>query len=117
MKTLHRLPPRNAQRIYRVADLPKDCRPAQFRITREDGESRLISLKKRCRQIAELLMRGPVYCASPVRISDIVCILKHKFGLDVETLYFPGDKQTGAGDYGVYFLRSHVARLESEGAA
>lgn len=117
MRTLHRTPPRNAQRIFRVADLPKDRRPAQFRITRKDGARVPVILQKRRRQILELLMRGPVFCASPVRISDIVHLLKRETGLDVKTEYFPGDKQSGAGDYGVYFLRSHVARLESEGAA
>ncbi|MCW3784344.1 hypothetical protein [Defluviimonas salinarum] len=110
-------PPRNAQRIYRVGDLPKDRSPAQYRITRRDGETVTANLRKRRRQILDLLMQGPVYCASPVRISDIVCILKHECGLDVETVFYPGDKEAGAGDFGVYFLHSAVARLDGVGVA
>ncbi|MCV2866915.1 hypothetical protein OE647_19615 [Defluviimonas sp. WL0075] len=111
MKT-DKTPPRNAQRIYRVGELPKDRTPAHYRITRRDGEAVTVTLQKRRRQILDLLMQGPVYCASPVRISDIVCVLKHELGLDVETVIYPGNRQAGAGDYGIYFLRSAVARLD-----
>lgn len=56
-------------------------------------------------------MQGPVYCASPVRISDIVFVLKRENGLEVDTEFYPGDPETGAGQYGVYFLKSRVRRL------
>lgn len=117
MKVKDKTPPRNAQRIFCVADLPKDRRAACFHITRKDGETLPVILHKRRRQIMELLMRGPVYCASPVRISDIVCILKHECSLEVETVFYHGDKTTGAGDFGVYFLRSQVTRLDGQGMA
>lgn len=107
-------PPRNAQRIFRVEDLPKDRRAARYQITRKNGETSTVILHKRRRQILELLMRGPVFCASLVRVSDIVCILKHECGLEVETVFFPGEKVNGAGDFGIYFLRSQVTRLDAQ---
>jgi hypothetical protein len=69
-------------------------------------------LHKRRRQILELLMRGPVFCASTVRISDVVFVLKTKNGVDVKTECFPGDDMAGAGRFGVYYLHSSVARID-----
>lgn len=101
-------PPLNSQRIHRVADLPPYRSPMVYVIANNDEDTHIATLQKRKRQIMDLLLQGPVYCASPVRISDIVHILKREIGLDVETTIYPGDKQTGAGDYGVYFLKSRV---------
>jgi hypothetical protein len=102
-------PPNNAQRVYRVADLPPFRGPTEFVIRNGDEDPRRVTLSRRKRQVIELLMRGPVYCASPVRLSDIVFILREEIGLDVETRMYPGDAETGAGAYGVYFLRSKVS--------
>ncbi len=104
-------PPTYSQWVYRVADLPPERGSADYTITDGDGNSRVVTLAKRKRQIIELLMQGPVHCASPVRISDIVHILKREIGLDVETKMYPGNQATGAGSYGIYFLRSDVRRV------
>lgn len=117
MKFQDKTPPANARRIFRVADLPKDRGAARYQITRRNGETSTVILHKRRRQILDLLRRGPVFCASPVRISDIVCILKHECGLEVETVFFPGEKVNGAGDFGIYFLRSQVTQLDGQGVA
>ena len=109
MKT--NIPPATSQRIYRVADLPQEREPADYNIANNVEKPRLVTLAKRKRQIMDLLLQGPVYCASPVRISDIVHILKREIGLDVETKIYPGEPETGAGDYGVYFLQSRVTRI------
>ena len=76
-----------------------------------------MALQKRQRQVVDLLIKGPVHCASPVRISDMVHILKHEHGIDIETEMYPGDEVTGTGSYGVYFLRSRVRCLDSLEAA
>lgn len=110
-------PPRHAKRVNRVADLPSDRNPATFEIVNEHGKCRIVILDKRRRQILELLTIGPVYCASPVRISDIVHVLKREIGLEVDTEFYPGDRATGAGDFGVYFLRSRVRRLDGREVA
>ena len=60
-------PPTNAQRISRVADLPQDRTPADYLVTTEGSDPKTVSLKKRKRQVLDLLMTAPVYAASPVR--------------------------------------------------
>ena len=95
-----------------MADLPQTREPAMYKITRHDGETECATLSNRKRQIVELLLLGPVHCASPVRISDIVFILKRDIGLEVETRIYPGDKAVGSGDYGVYFLASNVEQVD-----
>jgi hypothetical protein len=101
-------PPKYAQRILRVSDLPQDRGPATYIIRNGDAPPHKVTLDKRQRQILDLLRAGPVYAASPVRISDIVHVLKRDIGLDVETVRYPGDPATGSGSFGVYFLRSSV---------
>ena len=112
MKTKQKkLPPKNARRIWRVADLPPRRGVAWYSVETNNGTEQAHLLSKRRRQIMDLLMCGPVYCASPVRISDVVHILKRETGIEVETEYYPGDEKTGSGTYGVYFLKSKVRRV------
>lgn len=110
-------PPANSQRIWRVSDLPKARAAQSYRITNTDGSEINVTLANRRRQVLELLLKGPVYCASPVRLSDMVHVLKRENGLEVHTEFYPGDTETGAGTYGVYFLKSRVARLSALEAA
>lgn len=117
-KETPKYPPANAQRIARVADLPQNRDEAQYGVTNGAMPEKVYTLRKRQRQVMDLLMAGPVYCASPVRLSDVVHILKREIGIEVETRFYPGDKETGSGDYGIYFLQSEVRRvLRSEVAA
>lgn len=121
MKFNDKTPPRSAKRVFRVADLPNRRAPARYSITRENGRTEAYVIDKRRRQVLDLLIDGPVYCASPVRLSDIVHVLKREVGLEVHTEYYPGDRGNGIGAYGVYFLKSLVERfddgLEYGGAA
>lgn len=104
-------PPKNVRRIYRVADLPQDRRPATYTIANAGSDPINLTLDKRQRQVLDALMIGPVYSASPVRISDMVLLLREA-GVDIETLRFDGDPGTGAGRFGIYVLRSAVARSD-----
>jgi len=106
----HKNPPPNAQRVRCADDLPQTRGAAKYAIHTPDGKTVTQTLCKRRRQVLELLMRGPVFCASPVRISDVVFVLKTKNGLDIETETYPGDPTLGTGDFGVYFLLSRVTR-------
>lgn len=112
MTETNQKPPSNAQRIMRVADLPPDRKPTRYEIRNGTSKPRIVTLDKRKRQIVDLLMSAPVYCASPVRLSDVVHILKREIGLEVETKYYPGNPITGSGAYGVYFLTSDVRRID-----
>jgi hypothetical protein len=78
-------PPANAQRVNAWCDLPLARDPARYRITNPNGQTHEITLKLGNRQILEGLMCAPMYCASPVRVSDRVLILKTEFGIAVET--------------------------------
>ena len=110
-------PPANTCRIMRVADLPQERGPAEYEIRNGDAKSRVVTLQKRQRQVIDLLISGPVYCASPVRLSDVVHILKREVGLEVETKFYPGNPITGSGAYGVYFLTSSVRKLDKHEVA
>lgn len=104
-------PPETARRIWRAADLPPHRGEAWYGVQNGADPERPFLLSKRRRQVMDLLTTAPVYCASPVRISDVVHLLKQETGIEVETEYYPGDPETGVGAYGVYFLQSKVRRL------
>lgn len=108
-------PPAGTIRVMRVADLPRNRGLWTYEITNRNQPSFTAVFCKRQRQVLDLLMRGPVYCASPVRLSDTVFLLKRECGLDVHTEFYPGDTDTGSGAYGVYFLHSKVRRIGPKG--
>ncbi|MAM63856.1 hypothetical protein [Maritimibacter sp. UBA3975] len=110
-------PPANAQRISRRADLSPNRQGVWIQIENEGSEPTKALLSKSKRQVVDTLLRGPVYAASPVRISDIVHILKRDVGLDIETKMYPGDPDNGSMSYGVYFLRSKVTLLDKREVA
>jgi len=45
-----------------------------------------ITLAKRWQKMFETLRRGPVFCASPVRLSDAVFVLRSEYGVEIDTL-------------------------------
>jgi hypothetical protein len=92
-------------------DLPQNRTPAHFRITCKDGSVVEITLSKRKRQVLELLCRRKVFCASPVRISQFVCLLKHEDGINIFTEIFTEETSTECGKYGIYRLDDEVEYL------
>jgi len=108
-------PPANALHVNAWRDLPPDRNPARFRVTNAIGRCHEIKLKQGNRVVLEALMMQPLYCASPVRISDRVSILKHKFSIAVDTKDYEIDTMIG-GRFGIYFLDCQTERLEG-GAA
>lgn len=117
MTNTRSFPPSNAQRLMQWQDFPQGTAPAQFELYDAAGKSRTIELKKNMRRVFEALLRGPVYCASPVRISDLVLRLKQDHSVTIETLMYEGDGQFGCERYGVYFLRENVRRTSGQEAA
>ena len=104
-------------RIKRIADPPQERSPAQYEIQNGDDKSKVVTLSKRQRQVMDLLIAAPFYCASPVRLSDVIYILKREIGLVVETQFYSGNPITGAGAFGVYFIKSSVCRLPEQKVA
>ena len=100
----------NARRVTRVADLPDLKQPATYLVTNGERKPDRKVLNKRQRQVTEALMGGLLYCASPVRLSDIVLLLRER-GIDIETEMFKGDPGTDTEKFGVYRLRSNIQRV------
>lgn len=110
-------PPSNALRVHAWRDLPKDRTPARYRITTDDGRTREITLAKGNRIILDALIIQPVYCASPVRISDRVCILKRDYRVPIDKEMFENDAATDRAKFGVYFLNCRIERIAGNGGA
>lgn len=110
-------PPANALRVEAWRDLPSDRAPARYKITGDDGAVHQITLTKGNRIILDALINQPVYCASPVRISDRVCILRHEYRVPIIKEMFDNDAATDRAKFGVYFLNGRVERLSGKGGA
>ncbi|MFT4999474.1 MAG: hypothetical protein ACI875_000468 [Planctomycetota bacterium] len=101
----------DAKWVMSRKDLPLRRAPARFKITHKDGSVFEITLSKRKRQVLELLCRGKVFCASPVRISQFVCLLKHEDGINIFTEIYTEETSTECGKYGIYRLDDEVEFL------
>jgi hypothetical protein len=110
-------PPANSLRVEAWRDLPKNGAAARYKITREDGGVSVITLAKGNRIILDALLKQPVYCASPVRISDRVCILRHEYSVPIIKEMYENDAATDRAKFGVYFLDGCVERLDDNGGA
>ena len=110
-------PPSNALRVDAWRDLPSDRTPARYKITGDDGVVHQITLAKGNRVILDALINQPVYCASPVRISDRVCILRHEYRVPIIKEMFENDSATDRAKFGVYFLNGRVVRIAGKGGA
>ncbi len=111
------LPPENALRVYRWADLPNLTAPALYRITDPGQEPREIYASKHKRQVLEGLMRSPLYAASYCRLSDQVLPLRRDDGVNIECKMYRGDADTGRQKYGIYVLVSQIERIETDEVA
>ena len=111
------LPPSNALRVFRWADLPNLTAPALYRVTDPGQEPREIYAPKHKRQVLEGLMRSPLYAASYCRLSDKVLPVRRDDGVNIVCKLYANDPETGRERFGIYFLVSKVERIETQGAA
>ena len=110
-------PPANALRVERWADMPTDRAPARYQITDDDGDTHTITLAKGNRIILDALIKQPVFCASPVCVSDRVCILRHEYRVPIRKEMYDNDTATDRAKFGVYFLDGAVVRVNAGGSA
>jgi hypothetical protein len=108
-------PPKNTLRVQGWKDLPKDRSTARYEIPTADGGTRVITLKSGNRVVLDALISRPLLCASPVRISDRVCILRHEYGVPIDREMYDGDEATEGQRFGVYFIGKGVRRIEQGG--
>jgi hypothetical protein len=97
-------PPSNALRVEAWRDLPEDTAPASYRVFDGEGEASTITLAKGNRIILDALIEQPIYCASPVRISDRVSILRRDYGVPITREMYENDAATDRARFGVCFL-------------
>ena len=100
-----------ARHIWGKKDLPQDRAPWVYEIQNEEGKAQRIILKNRNRQVLDALNRAPIFAASPVRLSDIVMILRHSYGVEIETHMFSANDGSG-GVFGIYELISRVKPID-----
>jgi hypothetical protein len=105
-------PPANTLRAMAWRDLPNQTAPARYKIIGENGETKTITIANGNRVILDALINQPVYCASPVRISDRVCILRRDYGVPITKKMYANDAATDRAKFGVYFLDGNVRRID-----
>ncbi|MBM2294278.1 hypothetical protein JQX09_20320 [Sulfitobacter pseudonitzschiae] len=71
--------------ILSVPDLSNDRGSARYLVTRSNGETAEVILNKRKRQVVDTLLKTELFCASTVRIGDVVFRLKEDDDLHAET--------------------------------
>ena len=104
-------PPVNTRWIMGDRDLPQNYGDAQFNVADDDNPDLVITVSKRMRQTLEALIVGPVYCASPIRLSHYVDILRDDHRIKIETLWFTDSKGPMKTRYGVYKLLSEIKEV------
>jgi len=110
-------PPSNTLRVEAWRDLPRNIAPARYKITDDNGAVHQITVAKGNRIILDALIAQPVYCASPVRISDRVCVLRHDYRVPIIKEMYENDAATDRAKFGVYFLNGKVERVSGDGGA
>ena len=100
-----------ARHIWGKKDLPQDRAPWVYEIHNEEGKAQRIILKNRTRQTIDALNRGPIFAASPVRLSNSIMILRRDYGVEIETHIFSANDGSG-GSYGIYELTSRVKPID-----
>lgn len=98
---------KDARRLDRRIKLPEARGPARFEWSDDSGEEHYIILSKRDRQVLQAIIEGPVYCASPIRLSDSVLRLRRDHGVPIETETFT-ERDGEVLTFGVYFLTANV---------
>lgn len=106
-----KLPDSGTRWIMNRLDLPQRYADGRFLVTKADGTSFEVILSKRNRQVLEALMHSPLYCASPIRLSDKVLLLRHEFGINIATTFYDDENGPVTTRYGVYTLVDGVTYL------
>lgn len=96
--------PNGTRWIMSRAALSPHRGPQAYEVTRDGAEPFTITLDKRQRQVVDTLRKSPLRCASPVRLSDVVHIVKRDHKLQIETEFFTELDTPDPATFGVYVL-------------
>jgi hypothetical protein len=105
-------PPKDALRVHAWKDMSTETGPAKFEIPKADGSTKIITLSKGNRIVLDALIRQPILCASEVRVSDRVSILRNTYGVPITKKMYENDSVTGRAKFGVYFADKGVRRID-----
>ncbi len=102
-------------RIEAWRDLTSAKEWQAYLVTPQDSDPHTIKVRKNGRMVLDALIAQPVLCASPVRLSDKVSILKNEYGIGIgigiETKMYNNDAATDRAKFGVYFLKGAVTPI------
>ena len=104
-------PPVNTKLIISRNDLSRAITPAGFTLLNELHTERVVTLVKKSHKVFQILLSGPLYCASTVRLSHWVVVLRDEYGVKIETLWLEDDRAPITTRHGVYVLRDTVRCL------
>lgn len=103
-----------AKRITRRADLPQQRTLAAYQWRDVIGETSKTLVGKRDRQVLDAIIATPVFCASPVRVSDSVLRLRRDHGLPIETETFTERDGDETLNFGAYYMDADVQLAPSK---
>ncbi len=102
------------QRITRRSDLPQARGLAAYIWNDPDvGEVRTI-VSKRDRQVLDAIIKSPVFCASPIRVSDSVLRLRRDHGVPVLREDYTEQDGDETLNFGIYHLGANVQLAPSK---
>ncbi|MBO9432568.1 hypothetical protein J7394_00015 [Ruegeria sp. R13_0] len=87
---------------------------SEYLVESEGAEPRSILIGKNKKRILEALIDGPMYCASPCRLSHYIMLLRDDHGINIETEWFSNDPRTGRERFGIYVLKDKVTRIDRQ---
>ena len=90
--------------VLSTNDLSQETTPARYRLKTPDGDEKEVVLQKRKRQVVDTLLKTDVFCASTVRLGDIVFRLKEDEELFADTLTLSNGRK-------YYSLNGKVERI------
>lgn len=100
--TISNKPAKNTKWIMGNHSLPQDFETARYKATDSNGKIKLFTASKRQRQVVEALSESPLYCASPIRLSHYVDLLREQLGDDAIATDWYSVKEPFPNRYGVY---------------
>jgi hypothetical protein len=98
----------SARQIILRNDLPQARGFARYVWVDSQGDEHSATLNKRNRQVLDAISAGPLFCASPVRVSHSVMCLRRDFGLPIEIEVFTESDGDEKLTFGVYYLAAPV---------
>lgn len=90
--------------VLSLRDLSQETAPGCYRVTPDEGEAFEVIIRDRKRQVVDTMIKTDLFCASTVRIGDVVFRLKEDNGLHAKTKSLPNGRKYYSLDGTVEYL-------------